>query len=153
MESVFNPQCEADIYDPKITSEVKNGANWFYWIAALSLINSAIFAFGGDVNFIAGLAVTLVVDGIAEASVAEGGPAAITAVAIVIDLIFAALFALFGYYANKAVSWAFIAGIAVYVLDAVLYLVLDSFIGFGFHVFALIFIVRGFLASRRLQAV
>ena len=46
---------EPEEVSPETLAQLKSGANWFYWIAGLSLINSAIFVFGGNVNFIAGL--------------------------------------------------------------------------------------------------
>ena len=39
-----------------------NGANWFYWIAGLSLINSVITLVGGKISFVLGLAVTGITD-------------------------------------------------------------------------------------------
>ena len=35
-----------------------SGAGWFFWIAALSLINSIILLSGGDRHFVVGLGVT-----------------------------------------------------------------------------------------------
>lgn len=138
--------------DPQLLAQIKSGSNWFYWIAGLSLINSAIFAFGGNVSFILGLAVTQVVDGIVEMAISSGVPSAVKAVAVVIDLIIAAMFALFGYYANKGMALAFIVGIVIYVLDGLVYLAVGDMLAAGFHAFALFFIIRGFLASRKLAA-
>src|SRR5579862_2442373 len=45
------------------------GANWFYWIAGLSIVNSLIMHGGGGIYFVVGLSVTLVVDAIALAVV------------------------------------------------------------------------------------
>lgn len=43
---------------------IKGGANWFYWIAGLSIINTLIIFFNGDVNFIVGLGLTQIIDAI-----------------------------------------------------------------------------------------
>ncbi|HPM80992.1 MAG TPA: hypothetical protein PLF81_09845, partial [Candidatus Anammoximicrobium sp.] len=43
-----------------------SGAGWFYWIAALSLVNSIILLSGGDRHFVVGLGVTLVADVVAK---------------------------------------------------------------------------------------
>src|SRR5687767_7141864 len=48
----------------EITRRMKSGANNFYWIAALSVINSIISMTGSSTYFVIGLAVTLIVDGI-----------------------------------------------------------------------------------------
>ena len=44
----------------------KNGANWFYWIAGLSLVNTAMAHGGADRHFIIGLSITAIVDAIAQ---------------------------------------------------------------------------------------
>ena len=42
----------------RLERRVKSGANWFYWIAALSLVNSIIVMANGQWSFILGLGVT-----------------------------------------------------------------------------------------------
>lgn len=159
METIFgenDPNTKKDTGpnepSPETLAQLKGGANWFYWIAGLSLVNSAIFAFGGDVSFIAGLAVTQIIDAVAT-QIGGDGFSAIKAVALVLDLIVFIVFALIGYYANKAINLVFIAGMAVYLVDGVIWLLLESFLAFGFHIFALIMIFRGFLASREINQV
>jgi len=139
--------------DPATLAQLKGGASWFYWIAGLSLVNSAIFAFGGQVNFIAGLAFTQIIDAVADASAGERGSTSIHAVAIVFDLILVVIFALIGYYANKAINAVFIGGMIIYAIDALICLLLESYIAAGFHVFALIMIFRGYMASREVNHV
>ena len=148
-QSTANVANEAD---PELLAQVKSGANWFYWIAALSLVNSAIYAFGGDVSFILGLAVTQLVEGITDAMIVEGAPSALRYVAVVVNLVITAVFALFGYYANKRMAWAFIVGSVLYVFDGLIYLASGSMLAAGFHAFALFFIIRGFMASRQIPS-
>lgn len=138
--------------DPELAAHVRNGANWFYWIAGLSIINSLIFLFGANVAFLAGLGFTQVVDAIIDISIQSGGPSALKAVAVVFDLVLVIMFALIGYYSNKRFTVAFIIGIAIYAFDSLLVLALGSFLPAGFHAFALFFIIRGFLACRKLNA-
>jgi hypothetical protein len=155
MNSIFqDPDKEVNNTEPDedTTARVRSGANWFYWIAGLSLVNSAIYAFGGDISFILGLAITQLVDGIADVSIAEGAPAGLKFIAVGIDLIIAFVFVLFGYFANKGLAWAFIVGSVIYIFDGLIYLLLDSVFAAAFHAFALFFIVRGFIASRKLRA-
>src|SRR2546428_6752639 len=52
----------------------RNGAQWFYWIAGLSLINAAIALAGQEWRFIFGVGVTPAGPGLAKA--ARGGPEA-----------------------------------------------------------------------------
>lgn len=154
MDSIYNnteteSQNVANGPDPTLTAQLKRGANWFYWIAGLSLVNSAIYAFGGDISFILGLAVTQLVDGIADAFIAEGFPTLLKGAAVVADLAIAFVFFLFGYFANRGIGLAFIIGSILYVLDGLLYLALGSVFAAAFHAFALFFIIRGYLASRK----
>src|SRR5437016_14082822 len=44
--------------DPVLEKQLKSGGSWFYWIAGLSLINSAIALSGSGMRFILGLGVT-----------------------------------------------------------------------------------------------
>lgn len=138
--------------DPEWAIKAKGGANWFYWIAALSLINSLAFVMDAQFHFLAGLGMTEIADGLIAASIEQGAPSAIKAFSIVFDSIFVIGFALAGYYAGRLFLIAFIAGICVYVFDAFVVLLLGDFLMAGFHAFALFFIVRGFLACRKLKA-
>ena len=138
---------------PETLAQLKSGANWFYWIAGLSLINSAIFIFGGNVNFIAGLAFTQLIDAIFDASVSQGAASGIIAVAAIIDMIVVVIFALIGYYANKAINAVFIGGMVIYAIDGIVWLLLGSLFAAGFHVFALVMIFRGFMASREVNRI
>lgn len=137
--------------DPEWAAKVQRGANWFYWIAGLSVINSAAFVMGAKFHFLAGLGLTELADAVIDVSIQQGAPAALKAVAIVFDLIVVIAFALAGYFANKFFKAAFIIGVVVYAFDALLLLLLGDFFSAGFHVFALFFIVRGFLACRELK--
>ncbi|CAN5439750.1 hypothetical protein BH10ACI2_BH10ACI2_08080 [soil metagenome] len=137
--------------DPNLIAQVKRGANWFYWIAGLSLVNSAIFAFGGQVSFILGLGITQIIDGVVDASIAQGAPQAVLAIAIVIDIVIVAIFALFGYYANKAITAVFITGMVIYLLDGLLWLALGSYLAAAFHIYVLYMLYRGFAASREVN--
>src|SRR5438046_3114443 len=71
--------------DPLWPARVKRGANWFYWIAALSVINSAAFIAEANFHFLAGLGVTELADAIVGESIKQGAPAAIKAFSVVFD--------------------------------------------------------------------
>lgn len=138
--------------DPAWAAQAKSGANWFYWIAGLSLINSAAFVAGANFHFLAGLGITEIADAVIAAAIEQGSPPAIKAVSIIFDLIILIIFALIGYFANKLLTPVFIFGIIVYVFDALLVLLLGDILMAGFHAFALFFIIRGFLSARKLNA-
>jgi hypothetical protein len=137
--------------NPEWEARVKRGANWFYWIAGLSVINSVTFAAGANFHFLAGLGVTEVADAIVDVFVKQGAPSAFKALSIVFDLIAVIGFALCGYFASKFSRTAFIIGIGFYFLDGIIVLLLGDFFMVAFHAFALYSLIRGFLATREVK--
>lgn len=127
-------------------ARVRSGASWFYWIAGLSLVNSAVVIFGGNFHFVIGLGLTTVVDVLAKSAGNIG-----TVLDLVINGFIAGMFFLFGNFARKAQKWAFIAGMAVYTLDALLLLMVKDVLSVGFHAYALYAIYRGFAAIGQTQ--
>ena len=133
----------------QLEARMKSGANWFYWIAALSLVTSFISLAGGSWAFLVSLGVTQVVDAVANVG-AERVGGAVKIVALVFDLIAAGLFALFGYMAGRRQSWAFVVGMALYLLDAGVCFFIEFWLGLAFHAFALYSIFGGYKASAAL---
>lgn len=133
--------------------QMKSGANWFYWIAGLSVINSVIALAGGGWYFILGLGLTQIVDGIALSGFED--PSEVTFgvlfMAFIFDLIIAGIFVAFGYLANKEQKWAFITGMVVYALDGLIFIMVMDFLSIGFHVFALYAIYRGFAGLQQME--
>jgi len=119
--------------------QITGGARWFWWIAGLSLVNSVLIHTGSDTSFVIGLGFTLVADAIFQTL----KPVAFAIDAIAIGLIFG-----LGWFAGKGHVWAFITGIVLYALDALIYVAMQSWMSVGFHVFALFFIGRGLLQLR-----
>jgi hypothetical protein len=128
-----------------------SGANWFLWIAALSLINSVLILASSSISFPVGLGITQVVDGIALLVIDEYQPASpfiIQVLAFVVDMAIIGVFALFGLFARQKHGWAFIIGMILYLLDSVLVLFFEMWIGVAFHAFALFGLFNGFQATR-----
>ncbi len=143
--------------DPKIEydriNQMKGGANWFYWIAALSLVNSVVFLFGGNWSFFAGLAVTQLADALVyEIGGATNDFSIAKAIALSLDVMVAGVFAFCGIFSGRAQIWAFVVGMVLYALDGVLALMLGGFLSAGFHLFALIMIFKGLMAARELNS-
>ena len=151
-EEKTGPAPEMDLNRAALDAQVKNGASWFYWIAALSVINTIIYMSGSNWAFLAGLGLTQLAGAFVDLAIDNGAPGALKVVAIIFNFVLVALFALIGYYANKKFSAAFIVGIVIYALDGLLLLLLGVLFSAGFHAFALFFIIRGFLAARKLNA-
>lgn len=127
-----------------LQGRIKSGASWFYWIAGLSLINSLTSLTGSGYGFIVGLGITQVIDALAKGL----GPAG-TAVAIVMDLLAAAVLVVFGVFANKRQAWAFIVGMVLYGLDGLIFLLAQDWLGLGFHVFVLFCVFSGYKALQQ----
>ncbi len=129
------------------------GAKWFYWIAGLSIINSIIILVGGNINFLVGLGITQLIDGISIGIVREIAPDAelvIRGVAFILDLLIAGIFVIFGILAKKH-KWAFIVGMIVYALDGLVFLLAPDFLSIGFHLFALYGLYSGLRAFGKLK--
>jgi hypothetical protein len=124
-----------------------SGARWFYWIAALSLVNSVVFWTGSTWGFAIGLGMTDAANAFGQ--VAITGTAGIV-IALVVDALIAGAFAGLGYMAQKGAQWAFIVGLVVYGLDALLMVWATDWLSVAFHGLALYFIYRGFQACRAL---
>ena len=133
----------------ELTQSFKSGANWFYWIAGLTMITSLIAFFGGGIRFLISLGSTQIIDGIADALSAEVGGAA-KVVALVLDIIVAGAFVLFGYLAGQKYLWAYAIGMVVFLIDGLLALMFQDWIGVLAHGFVLFWLFRGFLAGREL---
>ncbi len=141
---------DAAAEDFALRHQLKSGANWFYWIAGLSLINSMISLFDGNWNFAAGLGITQIFDGIARFGVEEGGGSWIKIVFFTLDLVVAGMFILLGVFANRVQSWAFVVGMTLYALDGVLLIFAGDILGIVIHAVALYFLFRGFSAARQM---
>lgn len=135
----------------QLEAQHRSGAQWFYWIAALSLVNSASSFFGGQWGFVVGLGITQVFDAFALALHEEIGNS-VQIVALAASVLVAGVFVLFGVLAGKRFSIAYVLGMVFYGLDGLIFLLVGDWLSIGFHVFALFFIVRGFQASLKLNA-
>ena len=137
----------------ELTRRMKSGASNFYWIAALSVINSLILGFGGNSYFVVGLASTLLVDSIfveVTGSMTDGA-IIIKLIGLAISIFIAAIFVLFGFFANKGKRWAFIVGMVLYGLDSLLMLAFQEWMGLIFHGFFLFGLFGGIRALGELQ--
>jgi len=129
----------------QLAQRYRSGVNWFYWIAALTIITSFIAFFGGGIRFLISMGVTQFIDAVATQI---GGAAQV--VALVLDIIVTGVFALFGYLAGKKMLWAYIAGMVVFLLDGLLSLAFVDVVGIIAHAVVLFFLFRGFQAGQSL---
>lgn len=137
--------------DSELRHRMASGANWFYWIAGLSLINSIISLFDGNWNFAVGLGITQIFDAIGKIGAQEGIGSWIEYVFFTIDLIVAAVFALFGAFANRGQIRAFAAGMILFAFDGLILLFVGDVLGIIIHALALYFLFTGLTAARKLH--
>lgn len=122
------------------------GARWFYWVAAVSLINTVVALSGQHWRFIIGLGTTQVANALALRTGRGWAPA------LLLDLVLIGGFVLLGYLALQRHLWAFAVGFAVYALDGLIFLAGRNWIGLGFHVFVLVMVFKGLQAAHQLGA-
>jgi MFS family permease len=128
------------VIEQKLRAEqiVKSGAGWFLAIAGLSILNSVLTMSGAQFHFIFGLGITEIVDVIGRQSGATG-----SALGLVVNLFIAGFFLWFWYFGRKGEKWAFLTGMALYVMDGLLLIPFKDVLGVAFHAYALYRIYRG----------
>jgi hypothetical protein len=136
----------ADAERTPLQDQRRRGAQWFYWIAGLSLIN-AVLAFSGQKwRFILGLGITQLVQELAQRS----GGAGVKAGAVGLAMI--GFFTVLGHRALLGHQWAFVLGMVLFGLDGCIFVLAQDWIGVAFHGFALAMIGKGYVAARRLPS-
>lgn len=132
-----------------------SGAGWFYWIAALSLVNSVILLSGGDRHFVVGLGVTLIADVVAKEIANQNPEIAMVAkgIAFGFDLFVAAIVCLFGWLSRRPILPIFVVGMVLYLLDGLIYVLAGEWLSVGFHAFVLLGMWSGFSAYREMRQI
>jgi len=129
-------QQQRTVQSLEAVAAVVRSANWFYWIAGLSLVNTIFAMTGGNFHFFLGLGITELTDAIRSPQVRMVG--------YFIDLLVLGFFIMCGYMGGKCHKWAFVMGMAFYALDAALTAMFQDWLSFAFHVYAIVCIWRGF---------
>lgn len=147
---------EAVEVDPReaLESRFRSGASWFYWVAALSLLNSVVALFNGEWGFAFGLGFTQLVDAVAAAAIADAPDMAVAGrlVSFGVNLVILSVVALMGWLAHKRKSWVFVVGLVIYLFDAMLFLLVGDFLGLAFHGWVFVAVISGLFACRKLKA-
>ncbi|MGE9297278.1 MAG: DUF4339 domain-containing protein [Puniceicoccales bacterium] len=132
------------------TERFVSGARWYYWIAGLSLVNSLIAAFQGDIYFVVGLAISIIVDQIGWVLSEELGQAAMF-IALGVNVLISGVVAAFGYFSLKGIRWVMMTGIVLYICDGLICLLFQDWLSAGFHAYAGFCLIRGFGALNTLK--
>jgi hypothetical protein len=134
-------------YDPAQVGQLIRGASWFYWIAALSIVNIGLMLGNAGIRLIFG---ELGLGTLALVTAIKAGAGLYVGIAA--DVIVSGIFALFGVFARKAQPWAFIAGGILYVVDAVFVALDNDWLSLAFHAYVLFRIFMGLQANLKLKA-
>lgn len=127
-------------------TSILHGANWFFWLAILSVINTLIVYQYQTPNTPIALAITQWLDG-----TSAGLNPTMSTQSLITNLLIAGVLAGFGLLARRGSDLAFVVGIFLYVIDAMLAIGLRDVFGFGVHLIGLFFLFKGLLASRHVR--
>jgi hypothetical protein len=130
----------------QLEQQKTSGANWFYWLAGLSLVNSFLMYIGNSLHIVLGLGITQVIDGL---MVQTDGTLAL--LALFFDVCVAGMVAGIGYFAHQRQS-GFVVGMSVYGLDSVLFFLASDWVGLLIHAFVLWCLWNGYVAAGKLAA-
>jgi hypothetical protein len=132
---------------PIRVAQMRSGAAGFFWIAGLSLLNSVMALAGSGWGSSIGLGITRIFDALGAQFDTRG-----KVMMLGLNLIVSGAFILFGWFAHKGRLWAFVTGMVLFALDALLYLAFRDWLGLGVHIFLLYWLYRGLAACRQLPA-
>lgn len=125
---------------------IGRAANWLYWIAGLSIINTISALSGGKFGFFFGLGITQAIDGIGGNVHTSTGKA----ICLAADGLVFAYFVAMGYFGRRN-RWLFTAGFLAYALDSLICVFFQDWLGLALHAFALFAMVGGYKGFRELE--
>jgi hypothetical protein len=139
---------QADQEREQLERQVRSGANWFFLIAGLSIVNSVLFLVGSERSFVAGLGITQIVDFIVSNLGLTG--AAPQMLSLLINLPILGGFVLLGVLGRREKEWPFWIGMILYGLDTLIFLVAADWLSLLFHIVAVYYMFKGVRALRSL---
>lgn len=117
------------------------GGDWFFWVAGLSVVNAVLLLIRAPFGFFFSLGVS------GYAARMGGGLSGYLLVTVVAS----AIIALCGLFARRGARWAFLAGMGLYALDALVCLSMREYLEIAAHAYALFRIFQGFQAAGQLS--
>jgi len=129
---------------------VHKGANWFYWVVGLSLVNLVLAVAEADRHFLIGLAMSEFASGFIVA--AETGTFVKVIGAVIVAMVLG-VYLLIGRKAHKPSKLAFIIGMVLYGLDGLIYIAFEDYLSAAFHGYVLYNFWMGYKALENYFAV
>lgn len=130
-----------EIEESRFRRAVRSGAGWFFWIAAMSGINSLAAFSGSEAGFALGLSIVYPLN---EAGAMFGATGSL--IALVLSLALAVLYFFFGVAGWKKYFTPYLLGMSLYAGDTALAFVTFDWISAAIHVVALVFMYQGITA-------
>jgi hypothetical protein len=125
--------------------QIVRSANWFYWIAGLSLVNLLSAIAGANFRFVIGLGFSEVLSEFAKDAVDAGhSGVAMYAGCVLLTGFFAAC----GWLARRPSIVAFVIGMVAFAADTLIFVMSSDWLGVIFHGMALFYLWRGIPASQ-----
>ncbi|BCM93918.1 hypothetical protein IAD21_05813 [Abditibacteriota bacterium] len=130
------------------------GANWFFWIVGLSLVNAFLISGGSDKVMAIGANATLIMDYIAKEEIAKSASMAGTlrGVEVIFDVLVLGFYAFCGLMAVRGRVWGFYVGMTVFALDTIVSVISVDVIGGLLHAWALFCMWQGVSALKQIHA-
>ena len=153
MDPIASAKMQAGLRAQYLQQAYNSAGSNFYTIAVLSLINSVIALFQGSLYFPIGLGVTQIVDAFAGALAQEIGNGGIVfrLIGLAIDLVILGIVAIFGFFTKRKIKWLIPVGSVLYLLDGIILLFFQDWIGAALHAYFLYQIWRSWQAIRALS--
>lgn len=143
-------QANADL--GRITQRIHSGASWISAVGIFSFLNTVLGLFKATIRFVIGLGATQIIDYIAVMlSQRSDNHTLFIALNVGLNLLIAAIFVILGWFAKRDHSWAWLAGMALYLIDTAIIVWIQYWPGLIFHIIALVMMIMGFIALRKKQ--
>jgi hypothetical protein len=126
--------------------KLNNGSQWFLWIFGLSIVNTLILFFGGQVSFIFGLGITQIFEGFYIGLFGK-----LNIIGVFISIFVSSIFLIIWYYSKGLSKVAFIIGMIIYGIDAIILLFFQEYLCFGVHIYALFMILKGYQSINKIE--
>lgn len=150
--STVNPsqpsQANADL--GPIIQRIHSGAGWFSAVGLFSFLNTLLGLFKTSRRFVVGLGATQIIDYIAMLlSQNSNNHTLFIAMNLGLNLLISAIFVILGWFAKREHGWAWLVGMALYLIDTGIMVWIKYWPGLIFHIIALVSMLLGYIAMLR----
>jgi hypothetical protein len=129
----------------QMEQEHRNGASWFYWVSALSVLSSILMLIGSKIISALTLASTEFLTGLGMYA------PELLVFALIPYLFIIGAMVLIGYLSKKGSRIAYLLGIIFLALDTLVLVWALDIIGILFHALVLYYLIRGYIALSKLK--